>query len=74
MNQLKARIGEHAQTLDCEQNDLASLRSAHNAPLEIVAFGQNIFLSLMGTVQEVTMEIVSATGERLDFEEYQLRF
>ncbi len=72
MNILNITLGEHQATIESTHNSIKALRSSLNKPLEVEAFGPQIFLSIMGTQQDVSLTLMDQNNTLIESEAYKL--
>ncbi len=72
MNTLNIILGEHQATIESYFESIEALRSSLNKPIEVEAFGPQIFLSIIGTKQDVSLTLIDKNNTIIETETYQL--
>jgi hypothetical protein len=72
MNFLNITLGEHQAKIESPHSSIKALRSSLKQPIEVEAFGAHIFLSIMGTKQDVSLTLIDKNNTLIDTESYQL--
>ncbi len=72
MNVLHVTLGSHQSKIESPYKSINEIRSSLNKPIEIEAFGPQIFLSIMGSIQDVCLNLMDTNNKLIDSENYQL--
>ncbi len=72
MNVLNITLGKHQSKIESPYSSIKEIRANINKPLEVEAFGPQIFLTIMGSIQDVSLTLMDKNSTLLDSEAYQL--
>jgi hypothetical protein len=72
MNVLNISLGKHQASFESPLNSINDIRSSLNKPLEVEAFGPQIFLSIIGSKQDVSISLQNEDAEIIDSDNYRL--
>ncbi len=72
MNILHITLGIHRSKIESAYETIDDIRTSINKPLEVEAFGAQIFLSIIGTKQDVSITLMDKNNKLIDSENYQL--
>jgi len=74
MNELEIKLNNRLATIRTDGSSIQEARSLLKHPLEVEAFGPQIFLSLFGTDAQVSMRLIDPNFNILDQDQYDLKF
>lgn len=72
MNVLSISLGQHQASFESTFNSISEIRSNFTKPLEVEAFGPQIFLSIIGSKQDVSISLRNEKNEIIDSDNYRL--
>ena len=72
MNILNITLGNHQAKIESPHDSIQALRASLKKPLEVEAFGAQIFLSIIGTKQDVSLTLMDKNNTLIESENYQL--
>lgn len=74
MYELEVTLNNQTTTLKTQFKSISELRQQLPHPIEIEAFGPQVFFSLMGKVSSVVLLLRDQKHIKIDQEKYDLRF
>ena len=72
MNVLKISLGKHQASFESALTSINEIRASLTKPLEVEAFGPQIFLSIIGSKQDVSISLLNENNEVIDSDNYRL--
>ncbi len=72
MNILNIILGDHQSKIESPHESIQKIRASLSKPLEVEVFGPQIFLSIMGSIQDVSITLMDKNNKLIDSEKYQL--
>lgn len=74
MYQLEVSLNQHCATIKTSSASIQAIRDELSHPIEVEAFGPQIFLSLLGKVSQVSLILKDQENNQIDHEKYDLKF
>ncbi len=72
MNILHITLGVHQSKFESVCKTIDEIRTRINKPIEVEAFGPQIFLSIIGSKQDVSIALMDENNNVIDSENYKL--
>ncbi len=72
MNVLTISLGKHQASFESAFKSISEIRSSLTKPIEVEAFGPQIFLSIIGSKQDVSISLLDENNEIIDSDSYRL--
>jgi len=72
MNVLTISLGKHQASFESPLKSINEIRSSLSKPLEVEVFGPQIFLSIIGSQQDVSISLLDESDALIDSDNYRL--
>jgi|GEM_PF-5027381 len=74
MYELEILLNQQSATIKTQDSSIQAIRENLPHPIEVEAFGPQIFFSMLGKVSDVSLTLKDQSNNEIDRDTYQLKF